>query len=257
MANSFIATKKSVVIGGAIVGALVLALGANFVILPAVNSIGEVNTAIEEAQFAKDDADTLLIKAQTDQKDYDAVKSLDQSLIGQFPDTGETQLLIETIQQGALDSGIPPTQLTSIGFTAVTLKTPTVEETPPADPAATEEAPADPAATTEGDGAAPVSEELATEVSTPAADTTVSAGYGELELSVNITGSPVQIQNFLNFLNGLERAVIIQGVSLSPEGESGETVALSFSAKTYVYAQIPDPTEVVTTTEETPEENAG
>lgn len=247
MANSFIATKKSVVIGGAIVGALVLALGANFVILPAVNSIGEVNTAIEEAQFAKDDADTLLIKAQTDQKDYDAVKSLDQSLIGQFPDTGETQLLIETIQQGALDSGIPPTQLTSIGFTAVTLKTPTVEETPPADPAAT----------TEGDGAAPVSEELATEVSTPAADTTVSAGYGELELSVNITGSPVQIQNFLNFLNGLERAVIIQGVSLSPEGENGETVALSFSAKTYVYAQIPDPTEVVTTTEETPEENAG
>lgn len=256
MANSFIATKKSVVIGGAIVGALVLALGANFVILPAVNSIGEVNTAIEEAQFAKDDADTLLIKAQTDQKDYDAVKSLDQSLIGQFPDTGETQQLIETIQQGAIASGIDPTQLTSIGFTAVTLKTPTVAEAPAETPPA-EEAPADPTATTEGDGAAPVSEELATEVSTPAADTQVSAGYGELELSVNITGSPTEIQDFLNFLNGLERAVIIQGVSLSPEGENGETVALSFSAKTYVYAQIPDPTEVVTTTEEVPEENAG
>ena len=256
MANTFIPTKKNVVIGGAIVGALILALGANFVILPAVNSISEVNTAIEEASFARDDAELLLVNAKNDQKDYDAVKSLDQSLIGQFPDTGETQLLIETIQQGALDSGIPLTNLTSIGFTAVTLKTPTVSEAAPEAPA--DDAGADPAAGTEGNGA-PVSEETATEVSTPTADTTVAAGYGELELSLNIKGSPTQIQSFLNFLNNLERAVIIQGTSITPEGEDGSTVALSFSAKTYVYAQIPDPTTVSTTPNEetTTEENAG
>jgi Tfp pilus assembly protein PilO len=241
--KSMVLTKKGVFIGGILACIIVAAGAANVLLLPTLNGITEAQTALTDANDNLDITQAKIASLTSDQTNYEAIKALDSSLLKQFPANGQTQELIEQLQQGASMSGIPVSKLTSITFQAVEIITPTVpvvvleegaEEADAAEEAPAEEAPA---------------EEV------PAVDaeavTDLGAGHAELTFALSIEGTPQQLQSFLDYINNLERVVLVKTFSVDVN-EEGST--LSLTAVTFVYPSTLDPTENIVAEEGVTEE---
>lgn len=242
---AFVLTKKYVKVLGAIGCLVVAGLGVNFAVVPTINTINTANQSITDAQDSMTAMEAKFSTLTAAKDSYDEIKVANDELSAQFPENGETQQLIEQLINTAAANGIPSNKVASISFTAPAIKTPPVAEAAPA-PAegeATEEAteaPSDDAAATDTAAA-------------DAAQTSVGDGYAVLEFSLSASGTSEQVQGFLNDINQeLDRVIIIKESSFNTEGEG--QVTLAFTAQTYVYKSIPEPTA---TLQEVPETDEG
>jgi Tfp pilus assembly protein PilO len=227
---AFVLTKKMVKILGVIGCVAIAGLGVNVAILPTINTINTANQSITDAQDSMTAMQSRVTTLEAAKTDYDKIKGINDELSAQFPENGQTQLLIEQLLASANNNGISSNNVTSISFVAPTIKTPPVAPAPT--PTETE-APA-----AEGEEATPEEAPAA-----DAAQTSVGDGYAVLEFSLSLTGTPAQVTGFLDTLNKLPRVVIIKETSFNAEGEG--TVTLAFTAQTYVYQAIPEPAEVI------------
>jgi Tfp pilus assembly protein PilO len=227
---AFVLTKKYVKVLGAIGCLVVAGLGVNFAVVPTINTINTANQSITDAQDSMTAMEAKFSTLTAAKDSYDEIKVANDELSAQFPENGETQQLIEQLINTAAANGIPSNKVASISFTAPAIKTPPVAtEAPSDDAAATDTAAAD------------------------AAQTSVGDGYAVLEFSLSASGTSEQVQGFLNDINQeLDRVIIIKESSFNTEGEG--QVTLAFTAQTYVYKSIPEPTA---TLQEVPETDEG
>lgn len=229
---ALVLTKKYVIAIGVVACIAIAGLGVNYVVMPSVSSVTEAQANIVEAEDSKDGMNARLSGLQTSQAQYAQIESINSSLTSQFPETGQTQQLIEQLFAAAEQNGMSRNQITNLSFEAPTITTPEVAA-PVAAPAEGEAA----GAPAEGDAAA-----------APAAATAVPEGFAKLNLSITLEGSQQQVSGYLDSLNKMDRVITIRDLSLNPE--SGN-VSLSFSAVAYVYKAIPEPGQL-----QTPEELA-
>jgi Tfp pilus assembly protein PilO len=242
---AFVLTKKYVKVLGAIGCLVVAGLGVNFAVVPTINTINTANQSITDAQDSMTAMEAKFSTLTAAKDSYDEIKVANDELSAQFPENGETQQLIEQLINTAAANGIPSNKVASISFTAPAIKTPPVAEAAatPAEGEATEEtteAPSDDAAAADA-------------TATDAAQTSVGDGYAVLEFALSASGTSEQVQGFLNDINQeLDRVIIIKESSFNTEGEG--QVTLAFTAQTYVYKSIPEPTA---TLQEIPETDEG
>lgn len=227
-----ILTKRYVIIIGTIASVAIAGLGVNYAVLPSIGSIQEAQTNIQDAESSRDMMQTRLTGLETAKDQFESIQAINSDLALQFPETGQTQLLLDQLFIGAALSGMSTNQIKSIDFSPPTIQTPEI----PVAAAPTETAP--PA---EGE-ATPSPADTATP---PAADaqTALPEGFATLEFSLSLEGSPQQIQAYLNYLNSLQRVVTIREATISQASDDGGLYTLALSATTYVYRAIPLPTE--------------
>ena len=239
---AFVWTKKGVIAATVVASIAVVGLGINFAIMPTLGNISTANTNIADAQDTVSSLETQLVKIQESKKVFENVKTINKSLGAQFPDTGETQLIIEEILTAANANGIPSSSVTSLQFVAPVLKTPTIPVVAPTTP--TTPGKTTPSKPTPTPTPAPTTPPAG---SATAPVTTVADGYAELALTVSIDGNPGQIKGFLNSINKLDRAILIKAATFSTDPTTG-VVTLGFTATSFIYAPIPEPADATGTT---------
>ena len=234
-----ILTQKTVKALG-IATLVILTIGGGMVVgQPLYNNIqaqatelGESKTSI--AGLEKSKADLQKAKA-----DYPAVSAIDSTLLAQFPELAEVPILLDVITAGAVSTGVSPSAISSMTFGAPVITEPQVADTtadaPPAD---AEAAPAVDGAAAPADG-----------VAAPAAVSAVAASgnFATMEIGLSISGSPTQMQNFLTYLNTMDRAMTVTGFSISASSNGGNEgdKTLSLTGTVYIYKGIAGPTEAV------------
>lgn len=223
---ALVLTKKYVIAIGVVASIAIAGLGANYVVMPTLASVNEAQTNITDAEESKASMEARLAGLQAAEEQYPQIEAINSSLTGQFPESGQTQQLIEQIFKAATDNGMTRDQVASISFDAPTIETPEVAA--PVAPAEGEAAPA------EGGDA------VADPAAAPAATTAVPEGFAKLNLSISVSGTQEQVSKFLDSLNKMDRVITVRELSINPDGE-GDNVTLAFSATAYVYRAIPAP----------------
>lgn len=227
-------TQKTVKFLG-IAGIVVLiAAGGVLVVQPLIT---QVQSQASEIQSAEDQIDTMTTsrdQLKDSKTNYNIVKATNDELLLQFPELAQVPELLDTITAGAVGTGIPASDLSSLTFSAPAITVPTVAAVAPA----AEAAPAEEAAEAADAAAAPAP-----------ADTVVSAGdYAEMEVGIAIKGSPTQIQEFLTYLNTMDRVMIISAfsVDVAKDAETGQSDAtLAITGTTFIYKSILTPDQII------------
>ena len=226
-------TQKSVKVLGIAGLVIFVAGGAAGIVQPLFNNI---QTSASELQSVKDEIATMEQTKLTLEKakaDYPTVKNINTSLLAEFPELAQTPELLDVITLGAVNSGIDPSDISSITFAAPAIAVPVI-------------APVTPAAEGEKE---PAAETPAAE--TPAATPTTDVSTGEfatLEVGISISGDPTEIEDFLNYINTMDRAFILGGFSIadSASGEGGKNQkTLSITGEVFIYKAVADPTQPV------------
>jgi hypothetical protein len=226
-----ILTQKTVKALGIATLVLLTIGGGMLVGQPLYNNIQTQTTELKDAEASIKTLEDAKAALEESKANYPAVEAIDNGLLAQFPELAEVPILLDVITAGAVSTGVNPNAISSMTFGAPVISVPVVAavaEAPAAEDAAAETPPAEDAAA--------------------AADVTTVATSGEfatMEIGLSISGTPTQMQNFLTYLNTMDRAMIITGFSIS-DGEGGEgTKTLSLTGTVYIYKGIPGPTEIL------------
>lgn len=211
-----ILTQKTVKLMG-IVGVSILAIGGGALLgQPLFNSYNERSAELETIQAEVDRSQDSLNALLAAQSNFEAIDRINQQLVIQFPELALVPELLDTLTAGAVASGISPSNIPSITFGQPTISIPIIA--PVAEPVEGEEA------------AAPI-----TEVSTNE--------FAVMEVGITITGSEAELEQFLSFLNEMDRAFLVSSFSIS-SGEDGiKTLALT--GKTFIYNTILTPEQII------------
>lgn len=214
-----ILTQKTVKLVG-IVGVALLAVGGGALIgQPLFNGYTEKTAELVAIQDEVDRSQQNLSSLQAAQTNFELIDSINQELVVQFPELALVPELLDTITAGAVQSGISPSDIPSITFGSpeinIPVIPPTVEE-----PAEGEEA-----------GEAPPVTEVATNE------------FAVMEVGISIIGTETELEEFLNFLNEMDRAFVISSFSIST-GE-GNIKNLSLTGETFIYNTILTPEELI------------
>ena len=231
-------TKKYTIALGVVGAIAITGLGINYVIMPTLDNVGTSQQAVVDAQGEVDVMNARLASLQASQSQFDAIQTIDQELSQQFPAEGGVQTLLDLILAGAAANGIPAQNVSAITFSPPVLVVPAVpvEETAPVEEA------------TATEDAAPVEEPVDTE---PAeATNTFGDGFAKIDLTLSLKGTPEQITGFLNYLNTMNRVVIVSQTTMGADGDTGDYL-LSLTGKAYLFRPIAVPT----TTETAPVED--
>ena len=223
-----ILTQKTVKALG-IATLVILTVGGGMLVgQPLYNSI---QTQAEELDAANSSITTLEASKTSLEKskaDYPAVAAIDATLLGQFPQLAEVPVLLDVITAGAVSTGVSPSAISSMTFSSPAIAVPVIA--PVAEVAPEEGAETDAAAE-----------------AAPPADVSTVATTGEfatMEVGLSISGSPTQMQDFLKYLNTMDRAMTITGFSIA-DGEAGAgSKTLSLTGTVFIYKAIPTPTDV-------------
>lgn len=225
---AFILTKKYVIALGA-VGCLAIAgLGFNYSVMPTLDRVNTSQEAIDSAKTEVETMESRISSLKTAQTQFPQVQQIDAELSEQFPSEGGVQNLLSLIVQGASSQGIPANQVTSINFSP-----PELIVGDPAAGAATQ-APAEEAPVESADGGAESTP------ATPEAQTSFGEGFAQVSISLSLSGTPEQIQGFLNYINEMPRVVVISQASMTDDNGN---VVLSMSAKGYLFRPITTPAD--------------
>lgn len=237
-----ILTQKTVKALG-IATLVILTIGGGMVVgQPLYNNIQAQATELEESKTSIAGLEKSKADLQKAKADYPAVSAIDSTLLAQFPELAEVPILLDVITAGAVSTGVSPSAISSMTFGAPVITEPQVADTtadaPPAD-AEAEAAPAvdGAAAPADGDAAAPA-----------AVSAVASTGnFATMEIGLSISGSPTQMQNFLTYLNTMDRAMTVTGFSISASSNGGNEgdKTLSLTGTVYIYKGIAGPTEAV------------
>lgn len=206
-------TQKNVKMMGIAGLVVITALGGAFVVQPTVAKIQSQATEISDAQANMDLLSSKKSGLQLAKDTYPEVQKVNATLVNQFPELAQVPELLDAITAGAVAVGINPADISSITFYPPTIKAPEV----------------------------PVTPEEGEEV------TTVSTGeYAEMEVNISITGSPLQIEQFMAYLNTMDRVMIISGFSVDVKqvSDSRREASLSLTGKTFIYKEILSPEQV-------------
>lgn len=231
-----ILTKKYVIAIGAVACLAIAGLGVNYAVLPTVASVQEAQMNISDAETSRDAMQSRLSGLQNAQAQFPKIEAVNTSLTAQFPETGQTQQLLDQIFQGASQNGMSTSQIKNITFEPPKIVTPVVAA--PTTPA-TGDAAASPSAVTPD---STVDSGTGTGTS-GAAQTALPEGFATLGFSMSLEGSADQVRGYLDYLNNLDRVVSIKEYTVSEAGEGVFTLA--FSATTYVYRAIATPSAPV------------
>lgn len=223
-------TQKTVKFLG-IAGIVILLAGGGVMVVQPL--ITQVQAQASEIQSAKDEIDAKTAsrdKLKAAKTNYTTVKATNDDLLKQFPELAQVPELLDAVTAGAVSTGIPASDLSSLTFSAPAIKIPVVAAVAPA--------------------ATDTKEDAAPEPATPApADTVVSSGdYAEMEVGIAIKGTPTQIQDFLAYLNKMDRVMIISAfsVDVAKDEESGSnTATLALTGTTFIYKAIKTPDEII------------
>lgn len=227
-------TQKTVKFVGVASLVIVTALGGVLVAQPLYNQVTTQNAELTSVQDELTTMQTARDGLDTAKDQYDDIQAINDQLKAQFPELANVPDLLDSITLGAVESGITPTDISSITFGNPTVAVPAVPEVAPTTegeaPAEGETPPADDAAAAPADGAT--------------ADTTVSTGeYAEMEIGIAATGNPQAIQQFLSYLNTMDRVMIINtfSVDTTEAEDTGAVSNLSLTGKVYIYKAILTP----------------
>ena len=211
-----ILTQKTVKIIG-IAAVAIIGLGGGVLVgQPMVSSIQTQSEELVSVQDQVTAMETNNIALEKSKTDYPTVKRINEQLVTQFPELAQVPELLDIITAGAISSGISPNNISSITFADPEVSVPQVVAAPSAETTTEEEA-----------AAAPV-------------DTTASAGeFATLEIGINITGSARQLESFLNYLNNMDRAFIVNGFSVTTNQDG--VSELSLTGDVFIYKAIPTP----------------
>lgn len=234
-----ILTQKTVKALG-IATLVILTIGGGMVVgQPLYNNIQAQATELEESKTSIAGLEKSKADLQKAKADYPAVSAIDSTLLAQFPELAEVPILLDVITAGAVSTGVSPNAISSMTFGAPVITEPQVADTaaPPAD-AETEAAPA-------VDGAAAPADGAATDAAVSAVAST--GNFATMEIGLSISGSPTQMQNFLTYLNTMDRAMTVTGFSISASSNGGNEgdKTLSLTGTVYIYKGIAGPTEAV------------
>lgn len=213
-----ILTQKTVKLIGT-VGVVILAVGGGALIgQPLFNSYSERTAELESVQAEVDRSQQNLASLQASQANFETIDEINQALVVQFPELALVPELLDTLTEGAVRSGISPEDIPSITFGTPTIFVPTVPPVTeaPAEGEETEETPVAPVATNE---------------------------FAIMEVGITILGTEQELEEFLTFLNEMDRAFIVSGFSIS-SGE-GNTKTLSLIGETFIYNTILTPEEII------------
>lgn len=220
-------TQKSVKLGGISLLVLGTLVGGYLVGSPLITSYNTASEEYSDAQTQLETSNARLVSLESAKTNYDKIVIIDDSLKIQFPQVAETEDYTRILVNALAAAGLPQSALKSVKFNAPQKQTPkgTTGGVAPVDP--TEEAPADaPPADTPTDAPAPI-------------DTTIGANeFATVEVGVNVEASPQQVQQFLNYLNTADRAILINTFSIkTTEGKA----SLSFTGNLIIYPAILTP----------------
>lgn len=232
-------TQKTVKFLGIVGLVAVTAVGATVVAQPMFNSIQSQASDIQNAKDGISSMTTQRDQLQKAKVDYPQVQKVNDQLSRQFPSLAQVPELLDTITAGAVSVGIDPSNITSITFAAPTVKTPTV-------PAAT-------GGSTSGSSSSPSPSPSPSPSSAPPAPAGAQANagvgsggdYATMDVGISIQGSPEQTQQFLTYLNKMDRAMIIKkfSVDIAQKDNAGIKASLSLTGTVFVYKAILTPTE--------------
>lgn len=244
-------TQKTVKFIG-IAGIVILAIGGGTLIIQP--TIGNIQTQASTIQSAKDQVSTIMVSKDTlslAKANYSKVSLINKALLKQFPSLANIPELMTALSTGATESGMSPSDISSITFAAPAIQIPVIapptttkasksskSSTPPAAPTAQ---PAAPAA-----GSAPTG-------SAGSANTTVSTGdFATMDVGISVDGTPHQIQEFLNYINKMNRVMIVSAASITvapgKTNMDASAATLSITGTTYIYRHIQTPAELNSST---------
>jgi Tfp pilus assembly protein PilO len=250
-------TKKTVRLMGISSIVILTTLGAVTVVQPLITNIQTqkeaVTTAEDEIKAIQTSRDSLA----GGKDNYEEIAAINAQLITQFPELAEVPQLLDTITQGAVQSGINPADISSLTFAPPAVVAPVVaaETAKVAGDDIEAEALAGGGEAAPAAGAAPAADAPAAAPAAGAADVTVSTGeFAEMEIGINAEGSAESVQRFLSYLNTMDRVMLINGFSVdggAPNDAGGASpTTLSLTGRVFVYKNIPTPDEIMAQSEE-------
>lgn len=233
--------SRSIVILGSLV-LVIIVVGSWFLLLsPRMAKTSDLNTQRESVAQANAATETVIAGLRDQKENIGAAATEASALSSRFTATAEESALFALVKEAAAKAGIPETNVSdlTVGVPALgaadgSVTLPVAEPAPaPADGSDPNAAPApveggDPAAAPV-DGAAPA----------PAPAPT--AQLGNMTLNMTVAGTKDQIVRFLEALENMKRAYLVESISLG-EAEGGGGTA-TISGTMYLLPELVDPTK--------------
>jgi Tfp pilus assembly protein PilO len=224
--------SRTIVLLGSLGIVLLLIVSWFLLLSPRMATASDLNTQRESVEAQNVAAESKIAELEQMKANIGEVKAEADLLTKRFPPTAEEAELFALVKKAAAQAGIPERNISDLtiavpaigaGDGSVTLP----ETAPPA----------------EGETAADPNAAPAEAAPVAAAPTSQLAS---MPLDVTVTGTKVQVTNFLAALENMDRAYLVSSVSLGGEGE-GEGSSATINGSMYLLPELVDPTAEVPT----------